>query len=165
VRVVRRRRWLGMGAIEWAALAWLPLAEAAIWIRTGTLTLSNPVIYPPRGLGIVLAGLPGLLLLLALVAWQIVRGPGGRGLGAGLRLGAIALVPALLAAAAALLGCGGIGALASLAHDPPLRETFSGQATVLIALVAAAAAEIALGAPLVAALAAGARLRGGENGR
>jgi hypothetical protein len=162
VLVVRRRRWLGVGAMEWAALAWLPLAEAAIWIRTGALTLSNPVIYPPRGLGIVLAGLPGLLLLLVLVAWQIARAPGWRGLGAGLRLGAIALVPPLLAAATALLGCGGIGALASVTHDPPLRETFTGQASVLIALVAAAAAGIALSAPLVAA---GTRLTGGESGR
>jgi 2,3-bisphosphoglycerate-independent phosphoglycerate mutase len=120
------------------ALAWLPLAYAAMSVATGPATLSNPIIYPPWGRDIVTAGAPGLLLLLLIVLADL------RARWASLRVCALALLPPLIAALGALIACGGLGAVADPNHNPPLRELATGQASVLLTLLAAAAGAIAL---------------------
>jgi hypothetical protein len=137
--------WLG-----WGSMAWLPIAYAAIWIQSGALTLSNPIIYPPFGRDIALAGAPGLLLL-----WLTVFKAGATG-GRGLRLGIVALVPAVAAALVSLIASGGIAVLTGVQEGPPLVEPVTGHTSVLLALVATASAGIGLVSAIQAATAAAA---------
>jgi hypothetical protein len=136
---LRRSLVLRLTALEAASIAWLPTACAAIWFGTGSPTLSNPIIYPPQGRDIVVAGAPGLLLLGLLVLLA-----GRKGHDKALRLGVIALLPAIVAAVASLVACGGVAALVFAGQGPPLLEPVTGLTSVLLALLAAASAGIAV---------------------
>jgi hypothetical protein len=121
-----RPRWL---PAVWTA--WLPLAGLSLVLWRGWPSLSNPVVYPPQGRDMVLAALPALLLLLASTAWAVRRW----------RTILVAVgAPGLLLATVTLgvlFACGGVAALLGGAR-PPLDPRFTGPASFLLAVSAAA---------------------------
>ena len=144
-----RWRWLAAGALLLAGLLatglrwrrplaalpwWLPVAYASVVLFRGLPTLSNPIVYPPLGRDIVLAGAPGLVLLAVLTVVAHRRDAGGD-----LRtLAALCLAPLVLpaaCAAAALVGARG--------SQPPLLPLWTAHASVLLSLLSAAALVVA----------------------
>jgi hypothetical protein len=119
--------------------AWLPLAWLSMVIGHGWPTLSNPAVYPPQGRDMILAALPGVLVLLLATGWGVRRGRSPLFL---------ASAPAALLAAitlSALLACGGVAALLGSQH-PPLDPHTTGPASFLLAVSASTCPGLALAA-------------------
>ena len=122
----------GVVATAWAARGqrarlpwWLGVAYLGVVTLGGEATLSNPMIYPPLGKDVLLAGSPGLLVLAwtDLRAYDDERWPrrvvGHLGLALGFCFAALSL-------------CGGEG--------PPLMPIWTAQASVLLLLLKSSAA-------------------------
>ncbi len=141
-------RWVPPGRGRWVGL-WFPLSLASVVAIYGVPTLSNPIIYPPLGLDVMLAALPGLLALSAFIAAATLAGSAS-----GLRLAATAMMPALLGALASWLACGGLGAvvLGPSAAGPPLADPTSALASVCLVLVTASGIAVGASAGLTAAM-------------
>jgi hypothetical protein len=141
-----RRLWRGDRRVVVVALAWVPLAYAGVYVANGPLTLSSPIIYPPVGRDIMIAGTAGLLIL-----WALVFVVGRRDPVRGLKAGVVALAPALVAALVSLVACGGLATLVDHGRGPPLVEPVTAHASVFLALLAAGGAGVALAAAITAA--------------
>ncbi len=116
----------------------LPLAYLGVLVIRGLPTLSNPIVYPPLGIGAVLAAVPGLLLLVVAMGWLLRHDPG--------RLPdfcRVQLVPLAGLVAACLLACGGVQAIVR-GGPPPLYPIWTAHAAVFMSLFAAAALLLAL---------------------
>jgi hypothetical protein len=143
VLILAASLFLTVGGLGWRpALGWLPwwlpVAYGSVLVMRGLPTLSNPMVYPPLGRDMILAALPGLLVLMVVAARAALR--------AGNRLprlyGAQMALP-VGAAAASLTVCGGIEALFGIANGPPLLPFFTAHASLLLALLAASALTMA----------------------
>jgi hypothetical protein len=132
------------GARAWAwAPWWLVLAYASLIALHGSPTLSNPVIYPPYGLDMLLAGLPGFVLL-GVLGWRMA--PRGLGRYAGAQLatvGAIALAFSIL--------CGAPQLLLGLTRQPPLMPTWTAHTSVALSWCLGSGLTLALVGVAVAA--------------
>ncbi len=118
------------GRRAWLAL-WLPVALASVVAIAGWPSLSRRFVWPPLGLDVAKAALPGLVLLAA-GSWRALRrASAGQVVVAG-------LAPALALAAAAAALCWGA---------PPLMPVWT--AWTSVALVVAAAASLAVAVALV----------------
>lgn len=119
-------RAAGARVVAWPL--WWPIAYGTLVLVHGPITLSNPVVYPPLGSGVLLAAVPGLVVLV--VAW--VR---ARPLGIARTATAQLALPVALALAPAVL-CGALDLLAGV-HAPPLVPVWTAHASVDATLVAA----------------------------
>lgn len=136
-------RWIAAIAIVLAALLatmraagahvlawplWWPIAYATLVALHGPITLSNPVVYPPLGSGVLVAAVPGLVVLA--FAWVRARGQDvARTATAQLALPvALALAPAVL--------CGALDLLAGR-RAPPLVPIWTAHASADATLVVA----------------------------
>lgn len=109
---------------------WLPASYLFVVLFYGIPTLSNRIVYPPLGLDMIQAALPGLLLFLIPVFRRTRRFREGVFRTA---LGQLALP--LGAALASLILCGGLQRLVGLSAAPPLVPLWSGHASLFLALL------------------------------
>lgn len=124
-----------LGRYAWVCLAWPIASWLGVELVHGAVTLSNPVVYPPFGFGVVLAAACGLGLLV-----------GGRFMVARTVAPPRAIVGLMLPVVCAWLGtawiCGVPGAL--FGGPPPLMPSVTAQCSVLATIVAAGFAVLAL---------------------
>jgi len=105
------RRW-------WAWPWWWPLSYGSVVALYGAITLSNPVVYPPLARDVLVASIPGLLVLAVVLARMPTRATAIAQLALPL---ALVLAPAVLCGAIDLLVGGGV---------PPLVPTWTAHASV-----------------------------------
>lgn len=115
-----------------AALPWLPLAAASVWLVDGAITLSNPVVYPPLGRDVLLAAMPGF-------AWLLLWSAAARDA----RTLACAAAPACATLVAAAILAGVPAAL--VGGPPPLVPTWTAWCSVLFTITAGGALAVAIG--------------------
>jgi len=128
--VCARRSW-----VMWPW--WIVVAYGSLLIVCGAITLSNPVVYPPLGLSMAQAIVPGLIVL---VAQFIVA---SRRQSNGLAMGAMLSLPACILIAAAVL-CGAAQNWIGLSSDPPLLPLWSAQVCALSTMLCCASLALAL---------------------
>jgi hypothetical protein len=123
------------GARVWAWPLWWPIAYATLVLAHGAVTLSNPVVYPPLGSDVLVASVPGIVVL----GVALVR---GRELGiARVAMAQLALPVAFVLAPAVL--CGAFDLLAGI-RAPPLVPIWTAHASVDATLAAAGCATAVL---------------------
>lgn len=139
-------RWLGArsrGRVWAWAPWWLVLAYLGLVTMHGMPTLSNPVIYPPYGRDMLLAGVPGFALL-GVFAWRIAPRELGRYAGAQLAtVGGLALAFGIL--------CGAPQVLLGLTAHPPLMPIWTAHTSVALSFCLGAGITLALVGVAVAA--------------
>jgi hypothetical protein len=144
-RMLRGRRpacWALIGG-----LLWLPLAYLSILLFRGLPTLSNPMVYPPLGRDIMLAGAPGLL---GLALGVLLARPERSGLVASCRVQLA--MPASLAAACLVASGGAEALLRGAGSGPPLFRWWTAHASVFLSLLTAASFTLAVVSVLAAIL-------------
>jgi Type I phosphodiesterase / nucleotide pyrophosphatase len=122
------------------AWAWLPLAYAGIVLIHGAPSLSTAAIYPPLGRDLLIAASAGLGALALWAAWSAARTAAPNQI----FWNVLALAPAVIGAVSALIACGGVRALLDRAPGPPLRESATAHASILLVLLAGAALVVAV---------------------
>lgn len=124
-----------LGRYAWVCLAWPIAAWLGVELVHGAVTLSNPVVYPPFGVGVLLAAACGLGLLV-----------GGRFMVARTVSPRRAIVGLMLPVVCAWIGtawiCGVPGAL--FGGPPPLLPNITAQCSVLATIVAGGFAVLAV---------------------
>lgn len=120
----------GIGLRLGGAPLWLPASYLCVALVYGVPTLSNRVVYPPLGLDMIRAALPGLLLFVIPVLSRTRR---FRERVVRTALGQLALP--IGAALASLILCGGLQRLLGLSASPPLYPLWSGHASLLLSLL------------------------------
>lgn len=109
---------------------WLPASYLCIALFYGIPTLSNRIVYPPLGLDMIKAALPGLLFFFLPVFRKTRR---FREDVLPTALGQLALP--LGAALASLILCGGLQRLLGLSSAPPLYPLWSGHTSLFLSLL------------------------------
>lgn len=127
LRLARTHAWL------WPS--WALVAYASLTGGFGTLTLSNPVVYPPFGRDLLLGALPGFVWLAWVSARQ--RDPFWRTV-----LAQVILPIAFVLASGGL--CGAFSALASRQGAPPLMPLWSAHFSAAAAMLSGACFTLAL---------------------
>jgi len=108
---------------------WLPVAYVSAIALLGWPTLSNPAIYPRYAGDMLMAGLPGAVVL-AIAGLRGTRRDG-------LRRTIVAQgMPVLALLLACLVACGGLSLALGLADVPPLVPIFTAHASLAFALTA-----------------------------
>jgi hypothetical protein len=125
-----RRSWL---LWPW----WVVIAYGGLLMVCGTITLSNPVVYPPLGLSMAQSFGPGLIVLMAQFIVALRRRSNA------LALGAMLSLPAGLLIAAAVL-CGAAQNGIGLLSEPPLMPLWSAQVSALLTMLCCASLALAL---------------------
>lgn len=133
-------RWIAAGIVLLAtglvglrlggAPLWLPASYLCVALFYGIPTLSNRIVYPPLGLDMIQAALPGLLFFFIPVFRKTRRLREGVPRTA---LGQLALP--IGAALASLILCGGLQRLVGLSAAPPLVPLWSGHASLFLCLL------------------------------
>ena len=131
------------------------MAYGSVFVLEGPATLSSPMVYPPLGRTMLLAAIPGLVVLAALAARSATRMSTGR------------LVAAKLAlpfglCLGALVVCGALSSALGIADEPPLLPLWTAHASLLLCLCAAGAVVLALVSLVVAGVEG---LRAARDGR
>lgn len=124
-----------LGRHAWLAIAWPIVSWLGVELVHGTVTLSNPVVYPPLGFGVMLAAAAGLGILVG-GRLLVARTLSARRAVAGLML------PLFGAWLATAWMCGVAGAL--FGGPPPLMPIVSAQCSVLATVLASAFAVLAV---------------------
>lgn len=109
---------------------WLPASYLSVALFYGIPTLSNRIVYPPLGLDMIQAALPGVLFFVISVFRKTRRFREGVIRTA---LGQLALP--LGAALASLILCGGLQRLLEFSAAPPLYPLWSGHASLFLSLL------------------------------
>lgn len=129
--------WWGGGGRPGLLPWWLVVAYGTVVTSHGPVTLSNPMVYPPLGRDMILAAVPGLVVL-AFVAWR-ERGRAGLP-----RLAIAQLGLAIGACVAALVLCGAVSGVLGLHDGPPLVPLATAHASLFFSLTAAGAGVLAV---------------------
>jgi len=124
-----------LGRYAWISIAWPITSWLGVELVHGTVTLSNPVVYPPLGMGVVLAASCGLAMLLG-GRLAIAKKVEPRRAVAGLML------PVFATWLATAWMCGVPTAL--FGGPPPLMPSITAQCSVLATVLAAAFAVLAV---------------------
>jgi hypothetical protein len=145
-------RWIVAGIVLLVALAltawgasgaivvlpwWALVAYVSVFVVEGPATLSNPMVYPPLGRAMLIAAIPGLVVLAALCTRAARRQSTGRVVTAQLAL------PYGLCVAALVL-CGALSRVLGLVDQPPLLPLWTAHASLFLVLCAAGAVVVAL---------------------
>jgi len=134
--------WGASGALM--ALPWWVLAAyASLLAIEGPATLSNPMVYPPTGRTMLVAAIPGIVVL------------AGLGTRAAMRQTVARLVAAQLAlllglCVGALVLCGAVSGVVGLSDQPPLMPLWTAHASLFLCLCGAGALVLALVLSVVA---------------
>lgn len=123
---------------------WLAAAYLCFMLWHGLPTLSRPAVYPPYGRDILLAGLPGFVIL-AVQGWRLA------GHLVWWRAAAALLAPGLGVALACALLCGAVQYAVGLTGAPPLMPTWTAQTSVALSFCLGASSSLALVSAAVAA--------------
>lgn len=116
---------------------WIVVAYGGLLIGCGTITLSNPVVYPPMGLSMAQAFVPGIIVLVSQFIVALRRRSNA------LAVGAMLSLPVGILVAVAVL-CGAAQRWVGLSSDPPLLALWSAQLSALSTMLCCASLALAL---------------------
>ncbi len=142
-------RWVAGRGMVWAPW-WLVASYASLVLAHGWPSLSQPVIYPPYGTGLLLAAAPGFVLLAASGWWASSRW-------APWRFAVAQLSPVVALALAFGVLCGAPQALMGMTSTPPLMPTWTAHTSFALSLGLGGALTLAGLSVAVAAVGRGVR--------